>query len=78
MFDFANRETMMIVAVIVSLTATYYIYTEMKKQKTDMYKVKAYVSHKLAQTPANDAKKPVITEEVVDEEEEEVEEEEED
>lgn len=75
MFDFANRETMMIVAVIVSLATTYYLYTEMKKQKTDMYKVKAYVSHKLAQTPANEAKKPVVNDE---EEVEEIEEEDED
>ncbi len=78
MFDFANRETMMIVAVIVSLAATYYLYTEMKKQKTDMYKVKAYVSHKLAQTPANEAKKPVVNDDEEEEEEEEVEEEKED
>jgi len=72
MFDFANRETMMIVAIIVSLASTYYIYTEMKKQKNDMYKVKAYVSHKLAHTPANDAKEPVKSEkEEVEEEPEE-------
>ncbi len=72
MLDFANRETMMIVAILVSLATTYYLYTEMKKQKNDIYKVKAYVSHKLTHTPANEAKKPVAT----IEEEEEVEEEE--
>ena len=68
MFDFSNRETVMLVAVIVSLTATYYLYTEMKKQKEDMLKVKTYVSHKLSHTPANDEKKQEHEEE--DEEEE--------
>lgn len=70
MFDIANRETMMLVAVIVSLAATYYLYTEMKKQKEDMLKVKTFVSHKMSQPPANDEKKQEQEQEQEEEEEE--------
>jgi hypothetical protein len=77
MFDFANRETLILIAVLVSLAATYYLYTEMKRQKEDIHSVKAYVSHKLARTPAHEAKKQPKSK-PVDEEVEELEEEEED
>lgn len=50
-----NRDTMMIVAVIVSLAATIYLFREFQKQKQDVTNVKYYVSRKLSQTPANDA-----------------------
>ena len=70
MFD---RETMVMIALVVSLAATFYLYNEIQKQKQDMTNVKTYVSKKLSHTPANDAK-PVVTEEVVEEEEEEEEE----
>ena len=76
MFDFANRETLVLIAVLVSLAATYYLYTEIKRQKEDMNIVKTYVSHKLARSPAHEAKKQKPVEEV--EEVEEIEEEEED
>lgn len=51
-----NRDTMMIVAVIVSLAATIYLFREFQKQKQDVTNVKYYVSRKLSQTPANDAR----------------------
>ena len=73
MFDFANRETLILIAVLVTLAATYYLYTEIKRQQGDMDTIKNYVSHKLARSPTNEAKKQPIKEPV-----EEVEEEEED
>lgn len=76
MFDFASRETMILIAVLVSLAASYYLYTEIKRQKEDMNTIKNYVSHKLARSPTNEVKKQPKKEPV--EEVEEIEEEEED
>ena len=73
MFGMFDRETMVMIALVVSLAATFYLYNEIQKQKQDMTNVKTYVSKKLSHAPANDAK-PVVTEEVVEEEEEEEEE----
>jgi hypothetical protein len=75
MFDFANRETMILLAVILTVAATYYLYTEMKRQKEDINNIRTYVSHKLARSPANDArkqpkKKPVEEVQEIEEEEE--------
>mgnify|MGYP001550652028 CR=1 FL=1 len=78
MFDFANRETLILIAVLVTLAATYYLYTEIKRQKEDIHSVKAYVSHKLARTPAHEAKKQPKPKPDDEEEVEELEEEEED
>lgn len=77
MFDFANRETLVLIAVFVSLAATYYLYTEMKRQKEDIHNVKTFVSHKLARSPAHEAKKQPKPK-PMEEEVEEIEEEEED
>ena len=76
MFDFVSRETMILIAVLVSLAASYYLYTEIKRQQGDMDTIKNYVSHKLARSPTNEAKKQPKKEPV--EEVEEIEEEEED
>lgn len=75
MFDFANRETLLYLIVLVSIAAIYYLYKEIKRQNEDINNVKAYVSHKLARSPAHDAKKQ---NKETEEEVEEVEEEEED
>ena len=75
MFDFANREMLVLIAVLVTIAATYYLYTEIKRQKEDINNVKTFVSHKLARSPANEAKKqpkrkPVEEVEEIEEEEE--------
>lgn len=54
MFD---RDTMMIVAMIISLAGTIYMFREFQKQKQEITNVKYYVSRKMSQTPADDAKK---------------------
>lgn len=76
MFNFANRETVTFIAIILSIAATYYLFTEMKRQKEDINNIKSFVSHKLARSPANDAKKQPNVD--TSEEVEEIEEEEED
>jgi hypothetical protein len=76
MFNFANRETVTFLAIILSIAATYYLFTEMKRQKEDINNIKSFVSHKLARSPAHDAKKQPKVD--TSEEVEEIEEEEED
>lgn len=76
MFDFVSREAMILIAVLVSLAASYYLYTEIKRQQGDMNTIKTYMSHNLSHSPTNEAKKQPKSKEV--EEVEEVEEEEED
>ena len=56
MLDFVNREMMMMVALIVSLAATYYLYNEMQKQKNDITAVRTFLSKKISHTRANDTK----------------------
>ena len=77
MFDFANRETMILLAVFLTIATTYYLYTEMKRQKEDINNIRTYVSHKLARSPANEARKQP-KKKPVEEEVQEIEEEEED
>jgi hypothetical protein len=43
-----TRENMMIVAMIVTLAATIYLYRESQKQRLDITNVKYYVSRKLS------------------------------
>ena len=71
MFSF-DRETMMLVAVIVSLAASFYMFSEMKKQKQEIATVKNYavaVSKKIP--PRIEPKKPPKRVEVEPEEDEE-------
>lgn len=72
-----DRETAMMVAVVVSLLASAYLYKELQKQKQDMSTIQSYtvsMSKQLSQAPANDApppkKKQVVTEAAEEEEEE--------
>ena len=76
MFNFVSRDTMILIAVLVSLVASYYLYSEIKRQQGDMETIKNYVSHKLARSPTNEVKKQPKKQPV--EEVEEVEEEEDD
>ena len=48
MFD---RETMMLIAVIVTLAGTAYMFREFQKQKQEITNVKYYVSKKLSSPP---------------------------
>ncbi len=76
MFSF-DRETAMIVAVVVSLLASAYLYKELQKQKQDMSTIQSYtvsMSKQLSQAPANDAppkKKQVVIQEDAEAEDEE-------
>ena len=49
MFD---RETMMLIAVIVTLVGTAYMFREFQKQKQEITNVKYYVSKKLSTPPS--------------------------
>jgi hypothetical protein len=49
MFD---RDTMMIVAMIVTLAGTIYMFREFQKQKQEITNVKYYVSKKLSTSPS--------------------------
>jgi hypothetical protein len=66
MFD---RETVVMIAVAITLVATCYLFNELQKQKLDMNNVKTYMTRKVSHTPANDTK-PVPTNEIAEEEEE--------
>jgi mannitol-specific phosphotransferase system IIBC component len=62
-----DRETAMMVAVVVSLLVSAYLYRELQKQKQDMSTIQSYtvsMSKQMSQAPANDApkKKPVVEE----------------
>ena len=62
MFD---RETMMLIAVIVTLAGTAYMLREFQKQKQEITNVKYYVSKKLS-TPPTPPKVEVADEEDAD------------
>jgi len=62
MFD---RDTMMIVAMIVTLAGTIYMFREFQKQKQEITNVKYYVSKKLS-TPPSPPKKEEEEEEDAD------------
>jgi hypothetical protein len=66
MFD---RETVVMIAVAITLVATCYLFNELQKQKLDMNNVKTYMTRKVSHAPANDTK-PVPTNEIAEEEEE--------
>lgn len=53
-----DRETAMMVAIVVSLLASAYLYKEFQKQKTDMSTLKNYtanMSRQMTHAPAHDA-----------------------
>ena len=52
MFD---RDTMMIVAMIITLAGTIYMFREFQKQKQEITNVKYYVSRKMSQPSAKPA-----------------------
>lgn len=67
-----NRETAMMIAVVVSLLASAYLYREFQKQKQDMSTIQSYavsMSKQLSQAPANDAPPPKKLEKPSEEEE---------
>jgi len=72
MFELVSREMMIIIAVLVSLSASCYLYTEIKRQREDTNTIKAFLSRKPSRSPTNEAKKKPV--EQVEEIEEEVEE----
>lgn len=56
-----DRETAMMVAIVVSLLASAYLYKELQKQKQDMSTIQSYtvsMSKQMSQAPANDAPPP--------------------
>lgn len=55
--NFVSRETIILVAVFVSLAASYYLYNEIKRNHVEICTIKDYVSRKLARSPTNEVKK---------------------
>ena len=51
MFD---RETMMMIAIVITLVGTVYMFREFQKQKQEITNVKYYVSRKLSHTPTSE------------------------
>lgn len=65
-----DRETLMIVAVVVCLAATFYVYKEFSKAKSDIEGIKGFCNKLVQSHIPPPQPKPVITDDVEDEEEE--------